>query len=200
MVKTFQDADHDHSGALVGDEMKLEESKRPLIDVNRDGKISQRELVAYTAAVFGQADLNGDEKLSREEATADTVDSKEDSRSENHDRSSAALRFRLDVAPRSAETVTCSSDGHDHKYCSADTRDGVVLVDQLSRAGCWKGDTWGYDRRGIWVANGCRAVFRVGGYGSDWANSMHHNGSYTSSPDWRNDQTSTAGGTTSRTR
>ena len=77
MVKTFQDADHDHSGALVGDEMKLEESKRPLIDVNRDGKISQRELVAYTAAVFGQADLNGDEKLSREEATADTVDSKE---------------------------------------------------------------------------------------------------------------------------
>lgn len=88
----------------------------------------------------------------------------------------------------SAETVTCSSDGHDHKYCSADTRDGVVLVDQLSRAGCWKGDTWGYDRRGIWVANGCRAVFRVGGYGSDWANSMHHNGSYNSSPDWRNDQ------------
>ena len=63
-----------------------------------------------------------------------------------------------------------------------------MLVDQLSRAGCWKGDTWGYDRRGIWVANGCRAVFRVGGYGSDWANSMHHNGSYSSSPDWRNDQ------------
>ncbi len=80
MVKTFQDADHDHSGALVGDEMKLEESKRGLIDVNKDGKISQRELVAYTAAVFGQADVNGDEKLSREEATADTVETKEDSK------------------------------------------------------------------------------------------------------------------------
>ena len=53
MVKTFQDADHDHSGALAGDEMKLEESKRALIDANKDGKISQRELVAYTAAVFG---------------------------------------------------------------------------------------------------------------------------------------------------
>lgn len=80
MVRTFQDADHDHSGALAGDEMKLEESKRGLIDVNMDGKISQRELVAYTAAVFGQADVNADEKLSREEATADMADGKEDSK------------------------------------------------------------------------------------------------------------------------
>lgn len=80
MVKTFQDADHDQSGALAGDELKLEESKRPLIDLNKDGKISQRELVAYTAAVFGQADVNADEKLSREEATADTAAGKEDSK------------------------------------------------------------------------------------------------------------------------
>ena len=32
------------------------------------------------AAVFGQADVNADEKLSREEATADTTDGKEDSK------------------------------------------------------------------------------------------------------------------------
>lgn len=79
-VKTFQDADHDHSGALAGDEMKLEESKRGPIDVNKDGKVSQRELVAYMAAVFGQADVNADEKLSREEATADTDAPKEKSK------------------------------------------------------------------------------------------------------------------------
>ncbi len=99
-----------------------------------------------------------------------------------------ASASRLGASAASADTVTCASDGHDHQYCTADTRDGVVLVDQLSRAGCWKGDTWGYDRRGIWVANGCRAVFRVGRSGNDWPNSMYHNGGYSSSPDWRNDQ------------
>ena len=79
-VKAFQDADHDQSGALTGNEMKLEEAKRPMIDLNKGGKISQRELVAYMAAVFGQADVNADEKLSREEATADTDAGKEESK------------------------------------------------------------------------------------------------------------------------
>ena len=79
-VKAFHDADHDASGALTGNEMKLEEAKRPMIDLNKDGKISQRELVAFMAAVFGQADVNADEKLSREEATADLPQGKEDSK------------------------------------------------------------------------------------------------------------------------
>ena len=79
-VKAFRDADHDQSGALAGDEMKLEEAKRPMIDLNKDGKISQRELVAFMAAVFGQADANADEKLSREEATADLPEGKENSK------------------------------------------------------------------------------------------------------------------------
>lgn len=79
-VKAFHDADHDQSGALAGNEMKLEEAKRPMIDLNKDGKISQRELVAFMAAVFGQADANADEKLSREEATADLPEDKENSK------------------------------------------------------------------------------------------------------------------------
>ncbi|MDQ1347640.1 MAG: hypothetical protein QG573_1013 [Acidobacteriota bacterium] len=87
-----------------------------------------------------------------------------------------------------ADTVTCESQGHDHHYCTADTRDGVVLVHQLSRAGCWQGDTWDFDRSGIWVANGCRAEFRVGRAGNDWQNSMYHNGGYSQPVDWRNDQ------------
>ncbi len=84
----------------------------------------------------------------------------------------------------SAEIITCASEGHDHHYCSADTRSGVVLVNQLSRAGCWKGDTWGYDRNGVWVANGCRAEFEVGRSGYDWQSSMYHNGGYSDRVDW----------------
>ncbi|HXH03616.1 MAG TPA: DUF3011 domain-containing protein [Candidatus Competibacteraceae bacterium] len=66
-------------------------------------------------------------------------------------------------------TVTCESHGDKETYCRADTRGGVRLVEQLSRADCTEGQTWGYDRSGIWVDRGCRARFVVGqGYGNDY--------------------------------
>lgn len=77
MVKAFHDADHDRSGVLAGDELKLDEAKRAAIDMNKDGKVSQREFIAYAAAAFGQADADADEKLSRAEATADLDTAKE---------------------------------------------------------------------------------------------------------------------------
>lgn len=54
--------------------------------------------------------------------------------------------------------VRCESEG-DYQHCRADTRNGVRLYRQLSRSGCQHNDTWGYDRRGIWVDGGCRAEF-----------------------------------------
>jgi len=58
--------------------------------------------------------------------------------------------------------VTCESDyGHTHN-CSVDTRGGVRITRQLSRATCTFNRTWGYDSRGIWVRDGCRAEFVVG--------------------------------------
>lgn len=75
----------------------------------------------------------------------------------------------------SAETVTCQSRGGEHQYCRADTSGGVTLVHQLSKSGCWKDDTWGYNRSGIWVANGCRAEFRVGWSGNERRGSYYHN-------------------------
>jgi len=60
-------------------------------------------------------------------------------------------------------TMRCESTDGRWKACSVDTYGGVTLARQLSRAGCWQGDTWGYDRNRIWVTNGCRAEFRVGG-------------------------------------
>ncbi len=57
--------------------------------------------------------------------------------------------------------ITCSSDNGGRQYCNADTRNGVVLVRQLSQSRCVQDRTWGYDRRGIWVDRGCRAEFSV---------------------------------------
>jgi hypothetical protein len=59
------------------------------------------------------------------------------------------------------QTITCSSDDGRRKYCAADTRRGVQMVNQRSGSPCTQGSTWGYDRRGIWVDRGCRADFVV---------------------------------------
>lgn len=60
--------------------------------------------------------------------------------------------------------LRCASSAGTEAFCPVDTSRGVRMVQQLSRAGCWEGRTWGKTRRGIWVANGCRADFEVGTY------------------------------------
>ena len=62
----------------------------------------------------------------------------------------------------STRTVRCESDSGRTEVCRVDTRGGVRLVDQTSRAPCIQGRTWGADGRGIWVTGGCRGKFRVG--------------------------------------
>jgi hypothetical protein len=66
------------------------------------------------------------------------------------------------VAVAEVTTVTCESNDGNERFCPANTRNGVVLAAQLSRAACRQGQTWGYDARGIWTSNGCRARFTVG--------------------------------------
>lgn len=61
-----------------------------------------------------------------------------------------------------AGTITCESGDGREQYCPADTRGGVWLETQLSRAPCREGETWGWDKRGIWTSNGCRARFGLG--------------------------------------
>jgi hypothetical protein len=63
--------------------------------------------------------------------------------------------------------ITCSSDNGRRNFCGADTSRGVTLLRQLSSSRCIEGRTWGWDRRGIWVDQGCRAEFALGrGQGS----------------------------------
>jgi len=65
-------------------------------------------------------------------------------------------------------TVRCESVGFRDNYCPVMTRGGVRLVRQISRASCHQGKTWGYDRHGIWVTEGCVAEFEVTSAREDW--------------------------------
>ncbi|NOT89953.1 MAG: DUF3011 domain-containing protein [Lysobacter sp.] len=45
------------------------------------------------------------------------------------------------------------------------------FVRQLSNTPCVRGQSWGSDSRGVWVSNGCRALFSTnGGYGNNYGN------------------------------
>lgn len=67
--------------------------------------------------------------------------------------------------------VRCESNGARGGYCRADTGRGVRLANQLSSAQCIEGQSWGYDRSGIWVSHGCRAEFLLAGSGQGGWNS-----------------------------
>jgi hypothetical protein len=60
-------------------------------------------------------------------------------------------------------TVKVESKNMQRKYKETSTRGGVRLQRQLSREACVEGVSWGFDRDGIWVDEGCRAMFVVGG-------------------------------------
>ncbi|MEO8742313.1 MAG: DUF3011 domain-containing protein [Lysobacteraceae bacterium] len=60
--------------------------------------------------------------------------------------------------------VRCESINHQTQHCRANTEGGVRLVHKLSDSSCYQGTDWGWDRGGIWVANGCRAEFQAGGF------------------------------------
>jgi hypothetical protein len=58
--------------------------------------------------------------------------------------------------------IRCESNNGRYRECRVDTDGRVELVREFSRHRCYQWRTWGYDRRSIWVEDGCRAEFRVG--------------------------------------
>ena len=59
------------------------------------------------------------------------------------------------------QVIACHSNDRRQQYCDARIRRDVRLIRQDSRSACIEGRTWGWDRRGIWVSDGCRAQFQV---------------------------------------
>jgi hypothetical protein len=57
------------------------------------------------------------------------------------------------------KSITCESADGAKKYCEADTSLGAVLVKDLSGSGCARDETWGFDRRGVWVMKDCKGQF-----------------------------------------
>lgn len=59
------------------------------------------------------------------------------------------------------QVLSCASNDGRQSYCRAQIYRGVELLRQESRSACIQGQSWGWDRGGVWVAGGCRAQFRV---------------------------------------
>ena len=59
--------------------------------------------------------------------------------------------------------VVCESQNNGRSRCPVDTSYGVQLARQISKNECVRGNDWGFDENGIWVDNGCRAEFVLGG-------------------------------------
>ena len=64
-------------------------------------------------------------------------------------------------AARADDYITCESRNDRYQSCPIDTAGYVTLDRQLSGTACTQGRTWDYNRREIWVDDGCRATFRV---------------------------------------
>jgi hypothetical protein len=61
------------------------------------------------------------------------------------------------------QEVRCESTDGRTRACPMDTRGGVQLVRKRSSSACIEGRSWGSNRGGVWVTDGCRADFRRGG-------------------------------------
>ena len=59
--------------------------------------------------------------------------------------------------------VRCASRDFKYAMCQVDTGPGgrATLVRQISKTACIEGRTWGVNRAGVWVNQGCEGVFRV---------------------------------------
>ena len=78
------------------------------------------------------------------------------------------------------EAVECRSEDYQRNRCGDFGWRDAALVEQISRSACVRGQSWGYDRRGLWVDEGCAGVFaeaggRPGGHrpgGGNWTETV----------------------------
>lgn len=61
------------------------------------------------------------------------------------------------------KALVCESTGA-RSTCPAETQFGIAIVRQLGGRTCVLDETWGFDQDGVWVDQGCRGQFVLGGY------------------------------------
>jgi hypothetical protein len=62
------------------------------------------------------------------------------------------------------QQISCESVEYRYQYCPFQNRghiERVYLRAQQSKTSCIEGQNWGWDRNGVWVNNGCRAIFGI---------------------------------------
>lgn len=64
-------------------------------------------------------------------------------------------------APPGRDVAYCESREYRYNFCSTGRIRNAQLVEQRSSAPCVQGRSWGWQRDGIWVDNGCVGVFRI---------------------------------------
>lgn len=64
--------------------------------------------------------------------------------------------------PARTSTLLCESQNNTRNHCRTDTRFGITLVRQVSQNACIRDRTWGVDKDGVWVTEGCRGEFTLG--------------------------------------
>jgi hypothetical protein len=59
--------------------------------------------------------------------------------------------------------LRCDSNDFHYHFCRVDLGSGgrVILKSQLSKTRCVEGRTWGSNRAGVWVDQGCSGLFNV---------------------------------------
>jgi hypothetical protein len=70
--------------------------------------------------------------------------------------------------------ITCSSNDGQLHSCRVDSNQQIQFVRQRSDAQCIEGQTYGINRGGVWVTNGCRADFAIGNTDQAY-NNGHYN-------------------------
>jgi hypothetical protein len=73
-----------------------------------------------------------------------------------------APAFAVAQQQPAAAPLTCASKAGEHNVCPGDTSAGVALMKSTGPAACLLGKTWGYDDKGVWVADGCSGEFQLG--------------------------------------
>jgi hypothetical protein len=70
-------------------------------------------------------------------------------------------RAQVPPPPPPPQVVVCSSNDGRRNWCDVGGHRDIRLKRQISGSACIRDNTWGIDRRGIWVDRGCRAEFFV---------------------------------------